>query len=271
MTPASTEAILAALREGVTAGADLARQAFHDREFEVEIKDDGTPVTSADVAVERAMRARLAARTPDIALVGEESGGSEQVHDERYIAIDPIDGTSNFLRGVPFFGVTAAYIEAGAVVAGAVADPIHGDTFWAARGQGAYRNGRRLHVSGGARTLAGATVVMATEILPSRLRGAFLQEVLSRVARHQAIRSVALEVTGMAAGWSDAILFSNVAVWDFAAAALVLEEAGGRWSDFEGHRPDLGHPGTRCALLACRDPHLHGEILSLMATLGGTD
>lgn len=263
--------IVGALTAAAESGARVAREAFVSRSFETEIKKDGTPVTSADVQVERRIRDSLEERLPGIVVVGEEIGSAPDPLPDRYIALDPIDGTSNFLRGVPFFGVSAAFIADGTAMAGVVVDPMHETTYQAVRGGGAYRDGSRLpELTAGAR-LEGSTVAISTELLPPRLRHELLEELLRRIDRHQAIRSITLEVTGVAVGWADAAIFNRAAIWDFAAAALVLEEVGGVWSDFEGRRPELTDPETRMGFLGAANAELHAEILALAGVPTGDD
>ncbi len=84
----------------------------------------------------------------------------------------------------------------------------------------------------------------------------------------QALRSVALEIVGLACGWIDAAVFNRVAVWDVAAASLVMEEAGGRWTGFDGSQPQLSDRGRRYSFLGASGPELHGDILALVQELG---
>lgn len=223
--------ILDVLRDATGVGAELALMEFADRRFDTDRKDDGSPVTSADLRVEERMLARLAELAPGVTVIGEESINERGEPPHEYIAIDPIDGTSNFVRRVPFFAITAVYIQSGRAMVGVVADPIHDQSYWAVRGGGAYRNATRLRLPAAetATSLRRATVALSAESLPRRLRDEFLPAIANRANRIQALRAVALETVGLAAGWSDAAIFNNIAVWDIAAASLILEEAGGAW------------------------------------------
>lgn len=256
--------VISALREAVEAAAQLARELFESRSFDIELKRDGTPVTSADVEVERCMLEVLRRRLPELPIVGEEEASTDQSRPGTYAVVDPIDGTSNFLRGVPFFGITAAVIRDGVIQLGVVADPMHARTFHAERGRGAYVNDERMEQRRNETPLAKATIAMSAELLPSDLRSAFLPALLERIDRHQAIRSVALEVTGIASGWSEAAVFPSAAAWDFAAAALVLEEVGGVWSDFQGKQTDFEDPRARHEVVAAASGELHQAILELL-------
>ncbi len=267
MTTPGMDEVLDALRATTGVGAELALQEFAHRAFDTERKEDGSPVTSADVEVEERMLARLAELAPGIPAVGEESvhglGGDTP---GEYIAIDPIDGTSNFVRGVPFFAITAVYVESGRAMVGVVVDPIHDRSYWAVRGGGAFRDGTRLRLpaEATARSLGRATVALAAESLPRHLKGQFLPRIAGRVSRVQALRAVALETVGLAAGWSDAAIFNNIAVWDIAAASLILEEAGGAWSRLDAGERDFTTFHHHYSFVGAARPDLLEEVMALI-------
>lgn len=256
--------MLNALRAGLGSGAALARRRFLEEAHTVRRKEDGSPVTAVDVEVEKAIMSELVDSVAGIPLLGEESAAKAPDRLDTYVAIDPIDGTSNFMRGVPFFGMTAVYVEDGQAQAGVVLDPAHEREYWATRGGGAYLNGEPLRPSARQTKLSRATVASAPDSLPTGLQREFLPELARRVHRLQAIRSVALEICGLAAGWIDAALFNGVAVWDFGAAALIVEEAGGRWTELDGSRPDLARVGARYSFFGTIDSGLYDEITALM-------
>lgn len=256
--------ILDALRAALASGAAVARRRFQEETHAVRRKEDGSPVTGVDVEVEEAMMTRLVDSLSDIPLLGEESAHEAPDRLDRYVAVDPIDGTSNFLRGVPFFGMTALYVEDGQPRVGVVLDPVHEREYWAIHGGGAHLNGERLRATARQTNLSRATVALSPDSLPKRLQGEFLSALAGRVHRLQAIRSVALEICGLAAGWIDAALFDGLAVWDFGAAALILEEAGGRWTGLDGTRPDLTDLGGRHSFFGSIGSGLYDEIRRLM-------
>lgn len=228
-------------------------------------KRDGSPVTQADVQVEELIKTELEGRFPGLPIVGEETSSELDVDDGEYIAVDPIDGTSNYLRGTPFFAVTLAYLQGGWPVAGVVIDPVHQVTYSATRGGGATRNGEPLAFSEeNVRSLRRATVSLPGESLPRQLRERFLGRIAGRLNRMQSLRSVALELAGLAAGWIDAAVFGSISVWDVAAGCLIVEEAGGVWTAIDGRKVPFGDSGSRYSILAASSPELHGEILSLI-------
>jgi myo-inositol-1(or 4)-monophosphatase len=259
------KSVLVALEQAGHAGADLAMDMFSGTSLDPRRKRDGSPVTRADVSVEELIKSDLEARFPDLPIVGEETSDDLEVDGDEYIAVDPIDGTSNYLRGTPFFAVTLAYLQEGWPVAGVVIDPVHEVTYCAARGSGATSNGEPLALSGEkARSLRHATVSLPGESLPRHLRERFLGRIAGRLNRMQSLRSVALELAGLAAGWLDAVVFGSVSVWDVAAGCLIVEEAGGVWTAIDGTQVPFGDSRARYSVLAACSPELHAEILSLI-------
>jgi histidinol-phosphatase len=205
----------------------LSLPRFRASDLRVETKPDLTPVTDADRTVERALRERIAAERPGDTVLGEEEG--DEGGDVRWI-LDPIDGTKNFSRGLPVWATLIALERNGAVVCGVVSAPALGHRWWAARGEGAWRDGERIAVSGVA-TLGDASVscsygtdlaVFEPRVWHARGIGDFWQHVL------------------VAEGAFDAAVDARLAIWDYAAVALIVEEAGGRCGAPDGGaaRPD---------------------------------
>src|SRR5712671_8065338 len=141
-----------ALLEAIAKEADaIALRYFRAEELRVERKGDGTAVTQADRAVEEMARAKVAASGLALDVLGEEMGGgdakSANASGRARMIIDPIDGTEEFSRGIPTFGTLMGIESNGEIVAGFASAPALGTRWWAYRGEGAYRDGRRLHVS----------------------------------------------------------------------------------------------------------------------------
>jgi histidinol-phosphatase len=209
----------------------------------VETKADATPVSEADRGAEEAVRARLSTERPDDAVVGEEYGSSTAAGDRRWI-IDPIDGTKNYVRGIPVWATLLALQEAGEPRVAVVSAPALGRRWWAARGAGAFvRDGqgeRRLAVSG------------VSELAGAQLSFVGLESWRS-LGRLDAVLELA-HACGRARGWGDFWAYMLVAeggieigldpvvsLWDLAAPQLIVEEAGGRFTDLTGRRtPDGG-------------------------------
>ena len=183
-------------------------------------------VTASDTALETLVRERLAQLRPGDPVVGEEGGGNAADGAVTWV-VDPIDGTVNFLYGLPWYAVSLAATRDGVSLAGAVAEPASGRLWSAARGAGATCDGRPLRCS--AETdLAMTMVGTGFAYSPQRRarQAAFLGGMLPRVRDLRRSGSSALDVCSVAAGWLDAYLEHGPNWWDWAAAALIAEEAG---------------------------------------------
>jgi histidinol-phosphatase len=239
--------------------ADLADAITLDRfgagDLAVTAKPDLTPVTDADHAVEDALRIRLAAERPDDAVVGEEMGAAGSA--DRTWIIDPIDGTKNFIRRVPIWAVLIGLEEAGQVTAGVVLNPASGEMLWAHRGDGAWDRDGRLRVSDCGR-LAEATVLHSD--LHLLRQGSHWDAFLRMVDGSRRSRGFG-DYYGyglVAAGKAELYLEVDLKPWDVAPMLVLLEEAGGRLTDFSG-RATI-YDGSVLAT----NGRLHEQILALL-------
>ena len=227
------------LREYLDFAAQTAHEAgrltlgyFRTGKMRTEFKPDDTPVTAADREAERLIRARIGARYPEQAVVGEEYG-AEGDSSHRWI-VDPIDGTKAFVRGVPLYGVLIGLEIEGACEVGAAYFPALDEMVYAATGEGCYCNGRRSRVSS-AETLEGG-ILSFTDAATFEERG--------REAAFRRLRGAA----GGSRGWSDAYGHALVAAgrvelmldpvvnpWDCAPFPPILREAGGYFGDWSGN------------------------------------
>jgi histidinol-phosphatase len=215
-------------------GADrIALQFFRSRDLRVDEKPDLSPVTEADRAIEAMARRLLGDRHPELGVLGEEQGETPGTMGARLI-IDPIDGTRNFVRGIPIFGVLLAIEAGGEVAAGVASAPALGTRWHAARGAGAFRDGRRIAVSG-VRALRNALLLhgnlgsvepappagfatLARQVDRTRGFGDFYQHVL------------------VAEGAGEIAIDPAANPWDIAALQVIVEEAGGRATSLGGER-----------------------------------
>lgn len=183
-------------------------------------------VTSGDRAVERLIRERLAEMWPGVPVIGEEEGGRAPEAGLSWV-VDPIDGTVNYLYGFPCYAVSIAAQVDGVSVAGAVADPV-GDRMWtASRGDGARLNGRPLRVSGAARLELSLVATGFAYAAHRRARQAAMwAALLPRVRDLRRAGASSLDLCAVAAGWVDAYVEHGLHRWDWAAGALIAEEAG---------------------------------------------
>jgi myo-inositol-1(or 4)-monophosphatase len=227
------------------AGA-LLREAFGravDGELRTEAKTSPTDfVSEADLAAERCIRERLLAVRPDDGLLGEESDEIAGASGVRWV-VDPLDGTTNFLHGYPWYAVSIAALHAGELVAGIVLNVATGETFHATRGGGAWRDGRAIRVS--PNTIPERALV-GTGFPFKHLAnlGAYQRHFAAVTARTAGIRragSAALDLCDVACGRFDAFWELTLAPWDVAAGMLIIREAGGRVTDLDGRDAPVAH------------------------------
>lgn len=193
-------------------------------------------VTRADRESEEAIVARIHDRYPEDGFLGEEGGRRGAGGETRTWIVDPLDGTTNFIAGFPFWCVSVAVREGREIVAGAIWDPLRAELYSAERGGGAFRNGERLRVTG-AESLDGAFLATGFPFRSKDRIDLYLSLFRELFLHARAIRragSAALDLASVAAGVFDGFFEFKLSIWDIAAGALLIEEAGGRISDFEG-------------------------------------
>jgi myo-inositol-1(or 4)-monophosphatase len=218
------------------AGKGLKRDFGELEQLQVSIKGPGDFVSVADKKAERSLHQDLEKARPGYGFVMEESGvveGSDRTHRWH---IDPLDGTTNFLHGMPFFAISVALERDGVLVAGVVYNPATDDLFTAERGQGAFWNDRRIRVSG-RRRLEEALVCAGVMHIgrgnhPTNL--ADVQAVMAKAAGVRHMGSIALELAYCAAGRFDGVIERWLASWDIAAGIVLVREAGGFVTDVRG-------------------------------------
>jgi histidinol-phosphatase len=218
--------------------ADEIARAHFRRDLDLERKPDRSFVTIADRTVEREIRAGIAARFPGHGLVGEEYGTLDGDASTRWY-IDPIDGTHNFIRGVPLFGTLLAVEHEGEIQAGVISAPALRERWWAARGLGAWARGldgeRGVHVSRVA-SLDDAQLLYGsrTDNVASGLMPGF-DALIASAWRDRGFGDF-WGYTLLAEGAAEAMIEVGMKSWDLAAPLIVIEEAGGRVTDIHGER-----------------------------------
>jgi histidinol-phosphatase len=240
--------------------ADLADEItmrhFRTRGLEVETKVDLTPVSVADTAAETALRAAILGERPGEAVVGEEfgEGGSGTT---RWI-LDPIDGTKHYVRGIPLWATLIALEREGSLVLGVASAPALGVRWWAERGGGAYANGEAIRVSSVAGLGEAAFSHAGARSFYERGHGAALRALSKRAWMERAYGDFWQHML-VAEGRLDFAIEAVVNLWDLAAVQPIVEEAGGRFTDFGGvARPDGGTAVSSNGLL-------HDGVLGLLA------
>lgn len=207
------------------------------RHAETRYKPDGSVVTEADLVVQARLERELGARYPDIDLLGEEMDEARQrallERDGRLLwCLDPIDGTSNFAGGLPFFSISLALLQGHEPVLGIVYDPIREECFTASKGQGAWLNGQRLVCEPSVLPLRRCLAMVDFKRLGAPLATALATRPPYRSLRYMG--SGALEWCWLAAERFHLYLHGRQKLWDYAAGALILTEAGGFASTMEG-------------------------------------
>jgi fructose-1,6-bisphosphatase/inositol monophosphatase family enzyme len=201
------------------------------------------PVTEADEAAERVISAALRASYPGALIIGEEATAADPSLPDKLaeaplaFTVDPIDGTRNFVAGLPLFGVMAAAVVHGQVVAGVIHDPVCQDTTWALQGEGAWlaRDGRppkRLRVAAPA-ALERMEAIVGTHYLPEPLRSTVLRN-LPRLGSATWLRCAAHEYRMASSGACHVLFFNRLMPWDHAPGWLLHQEAGGYSAHFDG-------------------------------------
>ena len=229
--------------------------------LQVSMKGPGDFVTAADRKCERLLRTELAKARSTYGFLGEEEGETIGSDPQNRFIIDPIDGTSNFMHGLPFFAVTIALERKGEVIAGVTYNPINDELFHSEKGQGAFMNNKRMRVA--ARTqLHEALISTNIPHMGQKNHVAHRNEIAVLQARTSAIRvlgSTALELAYVAAGRLDAAWCHDLHAWDMAAGLLFVREAGGFVSKLNGEGDPL-HSGGYLATNADLLPHMRKAL-----------
>jgi histidinol-phosphatase len=233
---------------------------YFDRGLTVETKSDQSPVTIADREAESLLRTRLLGAFPNDSFLGEEFGEKPGSSGFRWI-IDPIDGTRSFVRGIPLWGTLVGLEYRGEQIAGVVAVPTLGHTYRALRGDGAYRDERRIRVSD-CRELGQAQMFYSS--LSWFLKAGCQQMFLDLAVRTHRQRGFG-DFYGfvlVAQGSGELMVEQGVHAWDVAAIQPLVEEAGGRFTNWDGgvdiYRPDV----------LVSNGHLHDETLRILSGAG---
>ena len=220
------------------AAKSLRRDLGEVEALQVSMKGPGDFVSAADRRAEKIIREALAKARPTYGLVMEEGGNIPGTDGAHRWHVDPLDGTTNFLHGIPQFCVSIGLERDGDFVAGVVYDPAKDEMFVAERGKGAYMNNRRIRVAG-RRDFNQALIGVATPHLGRGGHPHFLKElgaVMARAAATRRLGSAALDIAYVACGRLDAFWERGLNSWDFGAASVLVREAGGLFSTLDGKK-----------------------------------
>ena len=256
----------AMIEAALAAGQGLREDFLQIASLEIERKIGPDPVSAADLRAEATLRTALAASYPDYGFLGEEGGlvgGTDETH---MWIVDPLDGTANFLCGLPLFAVNVALVQAGKVVAGVTHLPMMGETFWAEKGGGAWLNGQPIAVSGQSeliRSVLAVGIPFAGKPHHDRFL-AEMERLTPNVLGIRRLGAAAVDMAYVACGRFDAYWEQSLNAWDMAAGVIIIEEAGGTVTDTLGRPLDL-NGGTVLA----STPQLHAEMVSVLAPVDG--
>lgn len=217
----------AALAQVATATAVAVGDAIVQTNVEIVTRKKGRAnfATAADHAAEKAVLERLAKHDPGVPVLAEESAKAAIRKAERLWVVDPIDGTLNFSRGIPYYCVVIAYVESGRARAAAVHAPRTQETFTASEGRGATRNGRAIRV-GAVTKLSEAFAVASLSFGATKRKDSRFVALNSTCARLRVLGAAALEICYVATGILDLFVHEALSPWDIAAPALIAREAG---------------------------------------------
>jgi myo-inositol-1(or 4)-monophosphatase len=251
------------IRAADRAARGLKRDFGEVENLQVSRKGPADFVSSADLQAEKKLRDELHKARPDYAFLMEESGAKAgNPESDRCWIVDPLDGTTNFLHGLPHFAISIGLTEGDQVIAGVVYDPIKEDLFYAEKGSGAYLNDRRMRVSGRERL---DDVLLATGI-PFKGRGGeeqFSQELDQAMRQTAGVRrwgTASLDLAYVAAGRYDGFWERDLSPWDVAAGLLLVREAGGYITAIDGEPVRLDGR----SFLAAND-RVHGKLVSMFS------
>lgn len=257
------------LNTALDAAADASRlllEYFGRRDLEVEAKQANDFVSEADRASEETILTLIGERHPEHAILSEEAGWGGVDGSDYVWVVDPLDGTTNFLHGLPVWAVSIGCLKDRVPQVGVIAEPVTGKVFSGALGEGAWCNDQRLEVSKreglDAAFLATGFPFKAKDALPL-----YLDLFASVFRRARAVRrtgAAAIDLAYTAAGTYDGFFEFELSPWDLAAGALLIEEAGGRISDLDG-----GEGFLNTGSVLAGTPGTWRDLVELLAELGG--
>ncbi|TAN63291.1 MAG: inositol monophosphatase [Magnetospirillum sp.] len=248
------------------AARSLVRDYGEVEQLQVSMKGPADFVSSADIRAEKTLRAELKKARPGFGFLLEEGGeiaGDDKSH--RWI-IDPIDGTTNFLHGIPNFCISIGLERDGEMFAGVVYQPLGDEMFHAEKGAGSFLNERRLRVSA-RRKLEETVLTTGIPFLGRPGHAVFLKElaaVMGQVAGVRRFGSAALDLAYVAAGRCDGYWEAGIKPWDIAAGIVLVREAGGYVTDYDG-----GGKMLETGELVAANDHLHQPLLRLLKAARG--
>lgn len=245
------------------AGSKLARDFGEVENLQVSRKGPSDFVTKADLRAEKTLVEELRTARPDFGFILEEGEDVAPKDGNNSVwIIDPLDGTTNFLHGIPHFAISVALEQGGEITAAIVYNPITDDLFWAEKGRGAYLKNRRLQVSS-RRTLNECVLATGIPFHKRPHQDTFvtnLEHIMGEVAGVRRFGSASLDLAWVAAGCYDGYWEEGLASWDIAAGILLVREARGMVSEFDGRTKML-----QTGQILATNASIHGQVTRLLS------
>ena len=254
-------AINVMIRAAEKAARGLRRDFGEVEQLQVSTKGPAAFVSTADLKADRIIRDELTHARPDYGLASEEHPETAAADGRHRWIVDPLDGTTNFLHGIPHWAISIGLEREGEIVAGVVYDVAKGELYWAEKGAGAWLNDRRLRVSG-RRRLDEALLATGIAFKGHDKGDDFLDQLATAMSKTAGVRrfgSAALDLAWVAAGRFDGFWERNLGPWDVAAGIALVREAGGYVTEIEGP----GRPESGASVLAANDA-LHRPLMRLL-------
>jgi myo-inositol-1(or 4)-monophosphatase len=247
------------------AGRSLKRDLGEVENLQVSLKGPANFVTLADKRAEEMLHDDLVKARPGYGFIGEEGGIREGQDKSHTWIVDPLDGTTNFLHGIPQFAISIGLQREGTVIAGLIYNPANDELYIAERGKGAFLNDQRLRVAG-RRNLADCVIACG---LPHIGRGDHnlsrleMMEIQNRVAGLRRFGAASLDMAFVAAGRLDGYWERKLSPWDMAAGAIIVREAGGIVTCVDGESDPL-----KTGNVVCGNEFIHAELVKILKPLG---
>jgi myo-inositol-1(or 4)-monophosphatase len=247
------------------AGRSLKRDLGEVENLQVSMKGPANFVTLADKRAEEMLYEDLIKARPGYGFIGEEGGTREGADKSHTWIVDPLDGTTNFLHGIPHFAISIGLQREGVMIAGLIYNPANDDLYMCERGKGAFLNDTRLRVAG-RRQLNECVIACG---LPHIGRGDHnlarleMTQIQNKVAGLRRFGAASLDMAFVAAGRLDGYWERNLSPWDMAAGQIMIREAGGTVSGIEG-----GDDPLKTGHVICGNEYVHRELVSILKPLG---
>jgi len=261
--PTRSALINVMIKAAEKAAKGLKRDFFEVERLQVSRKGPSDFVSTADLGAQKILREELGKARPSFGFIMEEEDNAADTSskNERWI-VDPLDGTTNFLHGLPHWCISIAAARGKEIIAGVILDPIKDETFWAEKGLGAYVNSQRLRVSARgdfADCLIATGIPFKGNMKEAPVFTANMNVIMPKVAGIRRLGAAALDMAYVAAGRYDAYWENSINVWDIAAGAVLVKEAGGFVTPFDPKQSLLDEGG-----IIASNAKIHDEFVKLL-------